>query len=114
MRRHGAKNADDRGGVTCLHDTQLLGACLHAPEPGGRSRPEAVRGMPDLPIAHPSTGPTEGSGPQAQPGVGCRLGQPSVFHQGVVGAFTEVFGLFSSVFGVGTRQDLGYCASLIT
>ncbi len=30
MRRHGAKNADYRGGVTCLYDTQLLGACLHA------------------------------------------------------------------------------------
>ncbi len=26
MRRHGAKNADYRGGVTCLYDTQLLGA----------------------------------------------------------------------------------------
>ena len=30
MRRHGAKNADYRGGVTCLYDTQLLGAaCMH-------------------------------------------------------------------------------------
>src|SRR5271157_6130663 len=45
MRRHGAKNADYRGGVTCLYDTQLLGACLHASECGGRSRPGAVRGM---------------------------------------------------------------------
>src|SRR5271157_5781341 len=35
--------ADFRGGVTCLYDTQLLGACLHASESGGRSRPEAVR-----------------------------------------------------------------------
>src|SRR5208337_1697117 len=57
MRRHGAKNADYRGGVTCLCDTQLLGACLHASECGGRSRPEAVRGMPDVSIAPPATGP---------------------------------------------------------
>jgi len=57
MRRHGAKNADYRGGVTCLYDTQLLGACLHASESGGRSRPEAVRGMPDVPIAPSATGP---------------------------------------------------------
>src|SRR5271166_641746 len=55
MRRHGAKNADYRGGVTCLYDTQLPGACLHASESGGRSRPEAVRGMPDVPIAPPAT-----------------------------------------------------------
>ena len=60
MRRHGAKNADYRGGVTCLYDTQLLSACLHASECGGRSRPEAVRGMPDVPIAPPATGPPEG------------------------------------------------------
>src|SRR5271157_563200 len=60
MRRHGAKNADYRGGVTCLYDTQLPGACLHASEFGGRSRPEAVRGMPDVPIAPPATGPPEG------------------------------------------------------
>src|SRR5208337_2639586 len=50
-------NADYRGGVTCLYDTQLLGACLHASESGGRSRPEAVRGMPDVPVAPPATGP---------------------------------------------------------
>src|SRR5208337_1176872 len=53
-------NADYRGGVTCLYDTQLLGACLHASESGGRSRPEAVRGMPGVPIAPPATGPPEG------------------------------------------------------
>ena len=52
--------ADYRGGVTCLYDTQLLGACLHAPECGGRSRPQAVRGMPEVPIAPPATGPPEG------------------------------------------------------
>ena len=52
--------ADYRGGVTCLYDTQLLGVCLHASESGGRSRPEAVRGMPDVPIAPPATGPPEG------------------------------------------------------
>src|SRR5271157_4009493 len=60
MRGHGVKNADYRGGVTCLYDTQLLSACLHASESGGRSRPEAVRGMPDVPIAPPATGPPEG------------------------------------------------------
>src|SRR5271166_5352735 len=63
MRRHGAKNADYRGGVTCLYDTRLLGACLHASESGGRSRPRAVRGMPDVPIAPPATGPPEGWAP---------------------------------------------------
>ena len=56
----GNKNADYRGGVTCLYDTQLLGTCLHASESGGRSRPGAVRGMPDVPIAPPATGPPEG------------------------------------------------------
>ena len=57
----------------------------------------------------PGGGPPEGSGPQAQPGVGCRLGQPSlVLHQGAGGEFAQVFGPFSSVFGVGTSQDLGY------
>src|SRR5271157_4855704 len=60
MRRHGAKNADYRGGVTCLYDTQLLGACLHASGCGGHSRPGAVRGMPEVPIAPPATGPPEG------------------------------------------------------
>src|SRR5271157_4079532 len=60
MRRHGAKIADYRGGVTCLYDTQLLGACLHAYESGGRSRPEAVRGMPDVPIAPQPPGPRRG------------------------------------------------------
>src|SRR5208283_3461836 len=49
------ESADYRGGVTCLYDTQLLGACLHASESGGRSRPEAVRGMPEVPIAPPTT-----------------------------------------------------------
>ena len=56
MRRHGAKNADYRGGLTCLYDTQLLGACLHASECGGRSRRQAVRGMPEIPIAPPNHG----------------------------------------------------------
>ena len=99
--------ADYRGGVTCLYDTQLPGACLHAFESGGRSRLEAVRGMPDVPIAPPATGPPEGSGPQAQPGVGCRLCQPSLFQQGVVGAFAWGFGFLTSDFGVGRGQDLG-------
>ena len=104
----GAKNADYRGGVTCLYDTQLLGACLHASLSGCRYRPQAVRGMPEVPIAPPATGPPEGSGPQAQPGVGCRLCQPSLFQQGVVGAFAEGFGSLTSDFGVGTSQNRGY------
>ena len=54
------ENADYRGGVTCLYDTQPLGACLHASECGGRYRPQALRGMPDVPIAPPATGPPEG------------------------------------------------------
>jgi len=54
------QNADYRGGVTCPYDTQLLGACLHASECGGRYRPQAVRGMPDVLIAPPATGPPEG------------------------------------------------------
>ncbi len=70
--------ADYRGGVTCLYDTQLLGACLHASESGGRSRPEAIRGMPDVPIAPPATGPPEGW---------AAVGFVSLFPQGVVGAF---------------------------
>src|SRR5271166_3864675 len=47
----GVDTADYRGGVTCLYDTQLLGDCLHVSECGGRYRPEAVRGMPAVPIA---------------------------------------------------------------
>jgi len=39
---------------------QLLGACLHASECGGRSRPEAVRGMPDVPVALQPPGPRRG------------------------------------------------------
>ena len=70
------------------YDTQLLGACLHASESGGRSRPEAVRGMPDVPIAPPAT--AQG---------GCRFCQPSLFPQGVVGAFAEGFGFLTSDFG---------------
>jgi len=60
VKREPSFNADYRGGVTCLYDTQLLGACLHASECGGRSRPQAVRSMPDVPIAPPATGPPEG------------------------------------------------------
>ena len=70
MRRHGAKNADYRGGVTCLYDTQLPGDCLHASECGGRSRPEAVRGMPDVPIAPPATGPQYCSARILRQGIG--------------------------------------------
>ena len=38
---------------------------------------------------------------------GCRLCQPSLFQQGVVGAFAEGFGVLTSDFGVGKSQDLG-------
>src|SRR5271166_1471536 len=45
---------------------------------------------------------------RAPGGVGCcRLCQPSLFQQGVVGAFAEGFGFLTSDFGVGTSQDLG-------
>ena len=100
MRRHGAKNADYRGGVTCLYDTQLLGACLHASECGGRSRPGAVRGMPDVPIAPPATGPPEGWA-----AVG--FVSPASFNRGLWAQFAEGFGFLTSDFGVGKSQDLG-------
>src|SRR5208337_2124247 len=45
-------------------------------------------------------------------GVGaCRLCRPSLFQQGVVGAFAQGFGLLTSDFGVGTSQDLGVAVS---
>src|SRR5208282_1568560 len=98
-------NADYRGGVTCLYDTQLPGVCLHASGCGGRSRPQAVRGMPEIPIAPPATGPPE----RAPGGVGgCRLCQPSLFQQGVVGVFIWGFRVLTSDFGVGKGQDLGF------
>ena len=89
MRRHGAKNADYRGGVTCLYDTQLLGACLHATECGGRSRPEAVRGMPDVPIAPPATGPPEG---WAKAGWAVGLVGPACFNRGLWARLLRVLG----------------------
>src|SRR5208337_4535919 len=46
------------------------------------------------------------SPPQPRHG-GCRLCQPSLFQQGVVGAFAEGFGFLTSDFGVGKSQDLG-------
>jgi hypothetical protein len=85
MRRHGAKNADYRGGVTCLYDTQLLGTCLHAYECGGRYRPQAVRGMPDVPIAPPATGP-----PGAWAAVG--LVSPASFNRGLQARLLRILG----------------------
>src|SRR5208337_2182729 len=79
--------ADYRGGVTCLYDTQLLGACLHASESGGRSRPEAVRGMPDVPIAPPATGPPEGWAP-----VGVGFVSPASFKRGLWARLLRVLG----------------------
>src|SRR5271157_5186143 len=85
VKREPSFNADYRGGVTCLYDTQLLDACLHASESGGRSRPGAVRGMPDVPIAPPATGPPEGWA-----AVG--FVNPSFFIRGFAGALIGVFG----------------------
>jgi len=108
MRRHGAKNADYRGGVTCLYGTELLGACLHPCAMALLVLGSSGAGHRYQSPIQPQ-GPPERSGPQAQPGVGCRLGQPSlVLHQRLVSAFAQCFGLVSSVFGVGTSQDLGY------
>ena len=46
--------------------------------------------------------------PPGPGGVGaCRFCQPSLFQQGVVGAFAEGFGVLTSDFGVGKSQDLG-------
>jgi hypothetical protein len=39
---------------------------------------------------------------------GCRLGQPSLFQQGVVGAFAWGFGFLTPDFGVGKGQELGF------
>jgi hypothetical protein len=104
----GAKNADYRGGVTCLYDTQLPGACLHAFESGGRSRPGAVRGCQTCQSPSPATGSPDGSGPHAERGVGCRLGQPGIYQQGGMGAFAARFGSITPVLGVGTSQYRGY------
>ena len=79
--------ADYRGGVTCLYDTQLLGACLQAYECGDRSRPEAVRGMPDVPIAPPATGPPEGWAP-----VGVGFVSPASFKRGLWARLPRVLG----------------------
>jgi hypothetical protein len=101
MRRHGANNADYRGGVTCLYDTQLPGARLYAFECGGRFCTQAARSMPDVPIALSS---------HRVPGRvrGCRLGQPGVYEQGGMGAFAARFGSITPVLGVGTSQYRGY------
>ena len=49
--------------------------------------------------------------PPQSPGPGgagaCRLYQPSLFQQGVVGAFAQGFGSLTSDFGVGMGQDRG-------
>jgi hypothetical protein len=57
--------------------------------------------MPDVPVAPPATGPPEGWAAVGS----C---QPSLFQQGVVGAFAEGFGFLTSDFGVGKSQDLGF------
>ena len=88
MRRHGANNADYRGGVTCLYDTQLPGARLYAFECGGRFCTQAARSMPDVPIAlssHRVPGRVRGG----------RLGQPdspASTNRGVWGRLLRVLG----------------------
>ena len=93
-------DADYRGGVTCLYDTQLLGACLHASESGGRYSPWGRQGHARGTNRPPSHRAPGGVG-------GCRLCQPSLFQQGVVGAFAQGFGSLTSDFGVGKGQDRG-------
>ena len=72
-----------------------------ASESGGRSRPEAVRGMPDVPVAPPATGPPEGWA-----AVG--FVSPASFNRGVVGPFAWGFGLLTPDFGLGKGQELGF------
>ena len=70
-----------------------------------------VTSLPDTWVGnHPSLpGPDYVRSHRAPGGVGgCRLCQPSLFQQGVVGAFAQGFGLLTSDFGVGTSQDLGF------
>ena len=56
--------------------------------------------------------PTQPPGPRSGPPEGWAavglVSPASFFIQGVVGAFAQGFGLFSSDFGVGMSQDLGY------
>ena len=102
MRRHGAKNADYRGGVTCLYDTQLLGGSLHTSGCDGRSLALGPSGTCQTYQSPPSaTGPPEGWA-----AVG--FVSPAFFNRGVVGAFAEGFGVLTSDFGVGKSQDLGF------
>jgi hypothetical protein len=76
----------------------LAPACMH---------PSAVDALALRPSGECQTyqSPPQPPGPRR----GGRLSacQPSLFQQGVVGAFTEGFGLFTSDFGVGKSQDLG-------
>ena len=99
MRRPGAKNADYRGGVTCLYDTQLPGACLHASESGGRSRPEAVRGMPDVPVAPPATGPRRGRAHRRSLGWAVGLVSPAFLIRGLWARLLWVLGSFPLFLG---------------
>ena len=67
--------ADYRGGVTCLYDTQLLApACTHPSAVAALAlRPSGACQTYQSPPSHRAPG---GVG-------GCRLGQPSLFQQGV-------------------------------
>ncbi len=101
-------NADDRGGVTCLHDTQFWKlACMHpspvaalAPRPSGayQRHQSSIQWVPG------GVGPTG-----AALGWAVGLVSPaSFFIQGGCGRVCLGSGLFSSDFVVGTSQYLGY------
>ena len=75
-------------------------ACLHASQSGGRSRLEAVRGMPHVPIAPQPPGPRGGWA-----AVG--FVSPASFNRGLWARLLRVFGFLTSDFGVGKGQDLG-------
>ena len=107
VNREPAFIADDRGGVTCLHDTQLLGACLNASGCGGRSRPGAVRGMTEAPTTHPSTWPRRGRAHRRSLGWAVGLVSPASFSIRVIGAFAAHFGSITPDNGVRTSQNRG-------
>ncbi len=97
--RKRAKSADYRGDVTWLRDTQPLGACLHVSECGGRSRSEAVRGMPDVPIALPATGPRRGRAHRRSLGWAVGLVSPASFCIQGLGRVCSGLGSFPLILG---------------
>ena len=74
-------NAENRGGVICLNDTQPprhILACLPCLSRSRRVRSDVVRGTPDAPSDPPATARV------------ARLGQSRLFQQGIVGTFADV------------------------